>query len=120
MFGIVQKPYEDTLVEDERLITYGSDITVFLTQEEIQDLESQTLEGVLFLSSNLEIQKGFYLSIAEDHPKYTPGTRIGVEEDSDACYLFFHPDYYKELIKDGWTGTRVGSLKVDLLEESFA
>jgi hypothetical protein len=94
------------------------DIDIFLKNEEIEQLNSQTLEGVIIKIGEPKIQNSLKLTI--DNKKSRLG--IGVEEQADNYQVFLSQEYYEILKENGHVGTRYNSLgdKIDLVEESHA
>ena len=111
MIGNVTQPKGDEYkTEDERFLREG-DITVFLTWEEIERMGSQTLEGEIIADLDIKNPKKLYVCTAAD--RYA-------RETPEACSIAVLKDDYNDLSRTGWYGTRIGFLKLDLIEESCA
>lgn len=100
-----------------KLENIDSDIEVFLTKEEISQLENKSLTGILYNVSDMRLEYKAELFLDEDRSNYT----IAVKKAYD---IYISLDYYERLKKIGHAGTRVlspiGDLKVDILEEDVA
>lgn len=94
------------------------DIVVILENQEIQKLESQKLEGIMFNSEKLKDFKPFFVSV-DDNFDITHST-LDVKKNQGIYNISLSKNYYNELETRSWVGTRFGELKIDLLEESFA
>lgn len=102
------------------IINADGDIEIFFEDEEVQKLDSQTLEGVIFEFCNPDNLYRLYISV-DGGPNYRNSNfKIGVTKIESNYYVFVHPEYYKELNEKGWTGTRDRAIKIDLIKESFA
>ncbi len=113
MIGNVSRPKLERDEErkgDEPFLIDG-DISVFLTLEDIKRMGSQTLEGEIIADLDIRNPKKLYVCTATD--RYA-------RETPEACHIAVLPDDYNELSRTGSYGTRIGELKLDLIEESCA
>jgi len=113
MIGNVSRPKPERDEErkgDEPFLIDG-DISVFLTLEDIKRMGSQTLEGEIIADLDIKNPKKLYVCTATDRD---------ASETQEACYISVMQYDYDVLRRTGWYGTRIGELKLDLVEESFA
>lgn len=97
------------------IINTDGDIEIFFTDEEVLKLKSKTLEGVIFEFSDPVNTNKLYVCIDKNLSNF----KISAKRSGKKYCVFIHPQYYEELNKEGWTGTRDGSTKIDLIKESF-
>ena len=93
------------------------DIDIFLSKEEIERLNSNTLEGTMLRIKEKETNT-LTVRIDKDKSRY----QIDVEDRKGIYTVYIHPEYYEDLKKSGHIGTRYGGLgdKIDILEKSLA
>jgi len=106
-------------------ININYDIQVFLTDQEINDLEKKSLKGAIFERSN--VRNVYPLEIRLEKNKRIGWNIHTVQKDNK--YTIYISDasprtsYYKELKEKRWIGTRDGMAhigKIDIMSESFA
>ncbi|MDD2678820.1 MAG: hypothetical protein PHG04_03345 [Candidatus Nanoarchaeia archaeon] len=105
-----------------KLKEMDSDLEIFLSKEEINDLENHSIKGALYDVDNMRIEYEAELILDTSKMQKESNNRIGLPAKEYKIYI--SKDYYERLKTIGHVGTRVcsplGDLKVDILEEKKA
>lgn len=78
----------------------NNDMSIFLTEADSENLDSQTVKGTLI---RLKDKKRIPLELKKDVEKSDYGLSV---EEGDVYRVFIFPRYYSELIELGHIGTR--------------
>ena len=101
------------------IVNMDKDIEIFLTEEEVRKLESQSLKGKIFEFQ--DVRNLYRLEVLIDSEQYQKKSnfKIGTEIQDNKYLVYISQDYYKRLQEVGGIGTRYGFIKIDLMKESF-
>lgn len=78
----------------------NNDLSIFLTEADSENLDSQTIKGTLIrLKEKMQIP----LELKKDEEKSNYGINT---EEGDIYRVFIFPRYYSDLVKNGYVGTR--------------
>lgn len=103
------------------ILNIDSDIEIFLTDEEIEKLDSQSLKGQIFELQ--DVRKIYPLEVLVDRQPFNQRPylgNLGYVLKKDSYTVFITPDYYIELHSNGLVGGRAGHIKIDIMSEDFA
>lgn len=114
------------------IINRHNDVQIYLTDEEVAELETETLNGEIFEFYEPENTARLFVAVDRDPPPDLSAGKvqirkcklgIGTHDNMDTYNeyrVYLDPKYYKKLKDTGWTGRRDGLIKIDLVTYSFA
>ncbi|MBU3957513.1 MAG: hypothetical protein KKB25_00375 [Nanoarchaeota archaeon] len=93
----------------------NNDLCIFLTDDNVKKLDSQTIKGTLI---KLKEKSRIPLELKKDEEK----SNYGINAEEEYVYrVFIFPRYYSELVKNGYMGTRNPlGWGIKIVEEDYA